>query len=208
MFTGIIRNLAQVERIFYKRNSLFLTIDRSNLDARLSAGDSVACNGVCLTVVDTEKSTFTVEVSKETKEKTNLALLAAGDEINIELPVTPETTFDGHLVQGHVDTTGKIASLRHEETELLMEILYPSQYKIYVVEKGSIAINGISLTTIKPSARTFSVNVISYTLENTNLKKARVGDIVNLEFDLIGKYIVNYLNNYTKEINLLKLLKE
>lgn len=208
MFTGIIRNLAQVERIFYKRNSLFLTIDRSNLDARLSAGDSVACNGVCLTVVDTEKSTFTVEVSKETKEKTNLALLAAGDELNIELPVTPETTFDGHLVQGHVDTTGKIASLRHEETELLMEILYPSQYKIYVVEKGSIAINGISLTIIKPGARTFSVNVISYTLENTNLKKARVGDIVNLEFDLIGKYIVNYLNNYTKEINLLKLLKE
>ncbi|MGC9337225.1 MAG: riboflavin synthase [Candidatus Cloacimonadia bacterium] len=208
MFTGIIRNLAQVERIFHKRNSLFLTIDRSNLNARLSAGDSVACNGVCLTVVDTEKSTFTVEVSKETKEKTNLALLAAGDELNIELPVTPETTFDGHLVQGHVDTTGKIASLRHEETELLMEILYPSQYKIYVVEKGSIAINGISLTIIKPSARTFSVNVISYTLENTNLKKARVGDIVNLEFDLIGKYIVNYLNNYTKEINLLKLLKE
>jgi riboflavin synthase len=159
-------------------------------------------------VVNTAKSTFTVEVSKETKAKTKLGLLVAGDEINIELPVTPQTPFNGHLVQGHVDTTGEIASLRRNGRELLIEISYPPPYKIYVVEKGSIAVNGISLTIANAVSQTFFVNIIQYTLENTNLKKARPGDIVNLEFDLIGKYIINYLKNYIKETDLLEFLRE
>lgn len=208
MFTGIIRNLVRVERTFYKGNSLFLTIDQSNSDIQLSPGDSVACNGACLTVVDAKQSAFTVEISKETREKTNLSTLSRDDEINIELPMTPETPFGGHLVQGHVDTLGKIASLRHDGTDLLMEISYPSQYNSYVVEKGSIAVNGISLTIAKAVSQTFFVNIIQYTLENTNLKKARPGDIVNLEFDLIGKYIINYLKNYIKETDLLEFLRE
>lgn len=206
MFTGIIKHLEKVKNIKYSGNKMYLSIASDGLKDLLHPADSIACNGACLTVIENNQYSFTVEVTAETLNRTNLKHIKIGNIINLELPMSTDSRFDGHLVQGHIDTIGKLVSKKIIRGSTVLEISFPEKYKNLIIEKGSIAVNGISLTLTKVNPRSFFVNIISYTMENTNLKYARIGDELNLEFDIIGKYVVNYLEKSKSEKHLLDLI--
>ncbi|MCD6101657.1 MAG: riboflavin synthase [Candidatus Cloacimonetes bacterium] len=206
MFTGIIKHLGKVKNVKYSGNKMYLSISSDGLKNLLHPADSIACNGACLTVIENRQDSFTVEVTSETLNRTNLKHIKIGNIINLELPMSADSRFDGHLVQGHIDTVGRLLSKRIISGNSVLEISFPEKYKDLITEKGSIAVNGISLTLTKVSPRSFFVNIISYTMENTNLKYARIGDEFNLEFDIIGKYVVNYLEQSKSEKHLLDLI--
>jgi len=206
MFTGIIKHLGKVKNVKYSGNKMYLSISSDGLKNLLHPADSIACNGACLTVIENRQDSFTVEVTSETLNRTNLKHIKIGNIINLELPMSADSRFDGHLVQGHIDTVGRLLSKRIISGNSVLEISFPEKYKNLITEKGSIAVNGISLTLTKVSPRSFFVNIISYTMENTNLKYARIGDEFNLEFDIIGKYVVNYLEQSKSEKHLLDLI--
>lgn len=206
MFTGIIKYLGKVKNIKYSDNKMYLSIASDGLKDLLHPADSIACNGTCLTVIESDKDFFTVETTSETLNRTNLKYVKLGSIINLELPMSADSRFDGHLVQGHIDTVGKLVSKKIIRGSTVLEISFPEKYKNLIIEKGSIAVNGISLTVTKVKARSFFVNIISYTQENTNLKYIKIGDELNLEFDIIGKYVVNYLEKSKREKHLLDLI--
>lgn len=206
MFTGIIKHLGKVKNIKYSGNKMYLSISSDDLKDLLHPADSIACNGACLTVIENRQDSFTVEVTSETLNRTNLKHIKIGNIINLELPMSADSRFDGHLVQGHIDTVGRLLSKRIINGNSVLEISFPEKYKNLITEKGSIAVNGISLTVTQVKARSFFVNIISYTMENTNLKYARIGDEFNLEFDIIGKYVVSYLEQSKSEKHLLDLI--
>jgi len=206
MFTGIIRHLGKVKNIKYSGNKMYLSISADGLRNLLHPADSIACNGACLTIIESDKDFFTVEVTAETLNRTNLKHIKIGNIINLELPMSADSRFDGHFVQGHIDTVGKLLSKKIISGNSALEISFPEKYKNLIIEKGSIAVNGISLTVTNVQARSFFVNIISYTMENTNLKYARIGDELNLEFDIIGKYVVNYLEKSKSEKQLSDLI--
>jgi riboflavin synthase len=206
MFTGIIKHLGKVKNIKYSGNKMYLSISSDGLKDLLHPADSIACNGACLTVIENRQDSFTVEVTSETLNRTNLRHLKIRDTVNLELPMSADSRFDGHLVQGHIDTVGRLLSKRIISGNSVLEISFPEKYKNLIVEKGSISVNGISLTVTKVTARSFFVNIISYTMENTNLKYARIGDELNLELDIIGKYVVNYLEKSKSEKHLVDLI--
>ena len=206
MFTGIIKHLGKVKNVKYSGNKMYLSISSDGLKNLLHPADSIACNGACLTVIENRQDSFTVEVTSETLNRTNLKHIKIGNIINLELPMSADSRFDGHLVQGHIDTVGRLLSKKIIRGSAVLEISFPEKHKNLITEKGSIAVNGISLTLTKVSPRSFFVNIISYTMENTNLKYARIGDELNLEFDIIGKYVVNYLEQSKSEKHLLDLI--
>ena len=206
MFTGIISHLGKVKQLKRSGRKLYLTISEPDLQKLLKQSDNIACNGVCLTVIKKDENSFTLEVTPETLERTNLKNLKIRDKINLELPMSANSRFDGHLVQGHIDSTGRLISKKIIKGSTIFEISFPEKYKNQIVEKGSITVNGISLTVTRVKARSFLVNIISYTMENTNLKYAKIGDELNLEFDIIGKYVENYLEKSKSEKHLLDLI--
>lgn len=206
MFTGIIKHLGKIKNIKHSGNNIYLTIFADGLKDLLHPADSIACNGACLTVIENGQNSFTVEVTAETLNRTNLKYIKVRSIINIELPMSTDSRFDGHLVQGHIDTIGKLVSKKIIKGSIVLEISFPEKYKNLIIEKGSIAVNGISLTITNVKARSFFVNIISYTQENTNLKYVKIGDELNLEFDIIGKYVVNYLEKSKREKHLLELI--
>lgn len=187
MFTGIIENTANLINIKEKDNNLDFYF-KSSLINELKIDQSVSHNGVCLTVVDISDDLYIVTAIKETLNKSNLGDLAIGDSVNIERSMLLNTRLDGHIVQGHVDQTGVCKSIMDQKGSYLMTFQYNLSKNI-TVEKGSICINGISLTVVNSKDSSFSVAVIPYTWENTNLKDVKVGGRVNLEFDILGKYI-------------------
>lgn len=187
MFTGIIENTANLINIKEKDNNLDFYF-KSSLINELKIDQSVSHNGVCLTVVDISDDLYIVTAIKETLNKSNLGDLAIGDSVNIERSMLLNTRLDGHIVQGHVDQTGVCKSIIDQKGSYLMTFQYNLSKNI-TVEKGSICINGISLTVVNSKDSSFSVAVIPYTWENTNLKDVKVGGRVNLEFDILGKYI-------------------
>ena len=187
MFTGIIENTANLINIKEKDNNLDFYF-KSNLINELKIDQSVSHNGVCLTVVDISDDLYIVTAIKETLNKSNLGDLAIGDSVNIERSMLLNGRLDGHIVQGHVDQTGVCKSIMDQKGSYLMTFQYNLSKNI-TVEKGSICINGISLTVVNSKDSSFSVAVIPYTWENTNLKDVKVGGRVNLEFDILGKYI-------------------
>ena len=203
MFTGIIKYLGKIKNIKHSGNKIYLTISAMSLKNLLHPADSIACNGACLTVIENSQDSFTAEVTAETLNRTNLKHINVTRIINLELPLSTDNRFDGHLVQGHIDTVGKLVSKKMITGTTILEIAFPEKYKKLIIEKGSISVNGISLTVTKIVARSFFVNIISYTMENTNLKYAKIGDELNLEFDIIGKYVVNFLEKSKKEKHLL-----
>ena len=192
MFTGIIETLAKVEAIEKENTNVHFTFSTS-ITNELKIDQSVAHNGVCLTVVKINGQHYTVTAIDETLQKTNLGILNVGDYVNFERCMPANGRFDGHIVQGHVDQTGTVTSITDNNGSWTYVITYNSNLGNITVEKGSITINGTSLTVVDSQDDSFSVCIIPYTYENTVFKHLKIGDIVNLEFDIVGKYVARLL---------------
>ena len=188
MFTGIIEAFGKVVNLKKDQENLHLRLD-SPLTRELKIDQSLAHNGVCLTVVDTLGDQYTVTAIQETLEKTNLGKLKIGDLVNLERAMMVNSRLDGHIVQGHVDQTGFCSEIDFREGSWFFEFEYDQNQKNITIEKGSICVNGVSLTVVKSSLNKFSVAIIPYTYDNTNFHQIQKGDAVNIEFDMIGKYI-------------------
>ncbi len=189
MFSGIVEQTARVVGLQKDQDNLHITLTCS-FARELKIDQSIAHNGVCLTVVRQEGDTYTVTAIRETLEKSNLGLLQVGDEVNVERSMKMESFLDGHLVQGHVDQTAVCTEVKESEGSWYFTFSYtPAQEDYITVEKGSIAVNGVSLTVVNSREDSFQVAIIPYTYEITNFHNIRPGTVVNLEFDIIGKYI-------------------
>jgi len=195
MFTGIIEALGTVEKLEREGSNVHLTIQSSISDA-FKVDQSVAHNGVCLTVVAIGEQQHTVTAVEETLQRSNLGDLEVGDTINLERAMLGNARLDGHIVQGHVDATGVCTKVQEVEGSWYFHFEYPENEDHLLVDKGSISINGVSLTVVNPGINTFSVAVIPYTYEHTTFRDMEVGDRINLEFDIIGKYIARYTKLY------------
>ena len=202
MFTGLIEDVGKVFDIRRGGTNTRLTVE-TDLGG-IKTGDSVAVNGVCLTAVDIKGKLVAFDVSQETLKRTNLKLLKRGDFVNLERALTLDKPLGGHIVQGHVDTTGRIEELRPLGEHYLLKIRFDERYSPYTVEKGSIAVDGISLTINRVGDGWVEINVIPHTYNHTNLKYRRRGDLVDLEFDILGKYAVNYLQRVFKKESTLR----
>ena len=192
MFTGIIESLGKITDLKVDRGNIDFTIE-SDISQELKVDQSVSHNGVCLTIADISKETYLVNVVKETIDRSNLGLLNIGDFVNIERSMMMNDRIDGHIVQGHVDQIAECCKIDEQGGSYLMKFKYENAKDI-TVEKGSICINGISLTVCNSGKNTFTVAIIPYTWDNTNLKHINIGDTVNLEFDIVGKYISKILS--------------
>ncbi len=192
MFTGIIETLGEISSIEAEGSNLHFTI-ASDVSSELKIDQSVAHNGVCLTVVSLGQGTHTVTAIDETLAKTNLAHLKVADKVNLERCMQMNARLDGHIVQGHVDQTAVCVLVEELDGSWEYRFKYDASLGNVTVEKGSICVNGISLTVVKSEADEFSVFIIPYTHEHTNLHQVAVGDTVNLEFDIIGKYVARLL---------------
>ena len=199
MFTGIIQEVGKIKSVSPKGKAKLLTITSIKLIDEIKPGDSVCVNGVCLTVIEKSKNYFKVEAVEETIKKTNLGKLRNEDPVNLELALKLGERIGGHIVTGHIDTTGKIKKIKKLQKSWLFEINFPKQFRKYIINTGSIAVDGISLTVANIDDDTFTVSIIPYTWENTNLKFRNIGDEVNLEFDFFGKYIENFLKTFKGE---------
>lgn len=196
MFTGIIETTGRVAGIEAEGTNLTFTIE-SALATELKIDQSVSHNGVCLTVTSVADGSYTVTAVDETLKKTNLGQLKPGDRINLERCMPANGRFDGHIVQGHVDQTGLCTSVEDLNGSWLFDFQYdPTLAGNVTVEKGSICINGVSLTVFNSHDAGFRVTIIPYTYEHTNFRELRAGDVVNLEFDIVGKYIKKMLTGY------------
>lgn len=189
MFTGIIEDVGTIISIEKQLENRLFTF-QSALSNELKIDQSLSHNGVCLTVTKVENDRHQVVAVAETLKKSNLGLLKTGDKVNLERSLTLDKRLDGHLVQGHVDTTGTCISKTERKGSYEYKIRFPKEFSPFLIEKGSIALNGISLTIFDITAHEFSVAVIPYTFEHTNMHLLQVNDKVNLEFDLIGKYVL------------------
>lgn len=193
MFTGIIEELGTVERVTRGRVSAILAIRAEAILSDLKIGDSVAVNGVCLTATSLTGRGFTADVMHETLDRSSLAGLGPGSPVNLERAMAADGRFGGHIVAGHVDGVGTIAAIEQDDNAIWFTITAPEQVLRYVVEKGSIAIDGISLTVARVEPDRFAVSVIPHTAAVTLLGRRRTGDRVNLESDIIGKYVERLL---------------
>lgn len=194
MFTGIIESLGVIQSINKEGTNVHFTLSCSFTD-ELQIDQSLAHNGVCLTVVDIKDDTYTVTAIDETLGKTSMKDWKVGDEVNLERCMPANGRFDGHIVQGHVDTVGRCTEIVNKDGSWVFTFTYQSED--ITVEKGSITINGTSLTVVDSRENSFSVHIIPYTYEHTVFKHLKVGDRVNLEFDIVGKYVAKLLNRPT-----------
>lgn len=199
MFTGIIESLGKVEKMEPEGSNLHITIS-SSITPDLKVDQSVSHNGVCLTVVQIDGMQYTVTAVAETLQRTNLRKLKKGDWVNLERAMLAAARLDGHMVQGHIDNTATCLGVVEKNGSWEFRFNYTSGPEYLLVDKGSICINGVSLTVVDPSDDTFTVAIIPYTYNHTTFKYLRVGSIVNLEFDIIGKYIGRYFESYKEAI--------
>ena len=195
MFSGIVEEAAPVVKLEKEQENLHITMECSFVD-ELKIDQSVSHNGVCLTVVKKEGKTYTVTAIKETLEKSNLGNLNIGDKVNLERSLKIESLLDGHLVQGHVDQTAECTKVEEAEGSWYFTFKYDPTKGNITVEKGSIAVNGVSLTVVNSKENSFQVAIIPYTYEVTNFHQIHKGTVVNLEFDVIGKYISKLVKQY------------
>lgn len=192
MFTGIIEKMGRVERLEWDKKNLHITM-ASDLAPELKIDQSLSHNGVCLTVVNKTDRTYTVTAIQETLDRSNLGNLEIGDFVNLERSMQMQGRIDGHIVQGHVDQTATCVSIDEAEGSWIFGFEYEGKPEDITVEKGSISVNGVSLTVVDSKPGYFSVAIIPYTYENTNFGKFKIGTKVNLEFDVIGKYVAAYM---------------
>ncbi|HXK75890.1 MAG TPA: riboflavin synthase [Bacteroidaceae bacterium] len=193
MFSGIVEEFATVVAVKKEQENLHLTLTCSFVN-ELKIDQSVSHNGVCLTVVSLTEDTYTVTAMSETIKRSNIGLLKKGDKVNIERSMIMAGRLDGHIVQGHVDQTAECVEIRDAEGSFYFRFKYDSTQDMikrgyFTVDKGSVTVNGVSLTVCNPTVDTFEVAIIPYTYENTNFHTFKLGTIVNIEFDIIGKYI-------------------
>ncbi|MDA9886015.1 riboflavin synthase [Flavobacteriaceae bacterium] len=188
MFTGIIEDFGTITKLEKENENLHLSLE-SSITAELKIDQSVAHNGVCLTVVKIDGNQYTVTAIKETLEKTNLSTWKVGAKINLERAMKLGARLDGHIVQGHVDQVGSCTEVKEEGGSWVFSFEYDLSQKNITIEKGSITVNGTSLTVVNSGINTFSVAIIPYTYEHTNFHTFEKGTLVNLEFDVVGKYI-------------------
>ncbi len=193
MFTGIIEDLGIVTRLEHEQENLHLTM-QSSITHELKIDQSVSHNGICLTVIQIKDDTYTVTAIKETLDKTNLGHLKVGDQVNIERAMKLGDRLDGHIVQGHVDQTAICQSVKPVDGSWVFTFEYDTSLNNITIEKGSITVNGVSLTVVDSKLNQFSVAIIPYTYEHTNFNTFEVGTVVNLEFDVVGKYIKRLYN--------------
>ena len=193
MFTGIVEELGTVEAVEDQGDAIRLTIRATTVLADAGLGDSISVNGCCLTVAERTGETWTADVMQETLDKTSLYGVQPGDRVNLERAVTPQTRLGGHIVQGHVDGVGTIASRAPSEHWEVVEISLPTELSRYLVDKGSITVDGVSLTVIEAGDTAFTVSLIPETLARTTLGTKGVGDPVNLEVDVLAKHIEKLL---------------
>ena len=190
MFTGIVEEVGVVASIRDRR----LSVQAQKVLGDLKLGDSIAVNGTCLTAVEINEETFSVDLSPETLRRTSFTGLVEGDVVNLERPLAVTDRLGGHIVQGHIDGTGRITSLTPEDDCVILRVRSPKKLMPYIVEKGFIAVDGISLTVVKRSALSFTLSVIPYTLHHTNLQGKTPGDRVNLEADILAKYVESLIS--------------
>jgi len=189
MFTGIIEEVGEIVEVNHAGDFCAVRVQARDVLNGLQTGASIAVNGVCLTARLAAGNSFTAELSSETLKRTSLKKLSAGSLVNLERPMRADGRFGGHIVQGHVDGVGRIRAFSRRGDDWNLEVEFPESGDRYIVEKGSIAVDGISLTVAQVTPRVFRAAIIPHTFENTNLKTARPGDLVNLEFDVIAKYV-------------------
>ena len=194
MFSGIVEDAAEVVGIEEERGNLHITV-KCSFAGELEIDQSVAHNGVCLTVVKKTDRTYTVTAIRETLDKSNLGLMRPGDLVNLERSMLLNGRLDGHMVQGHVDQTAECTALDEADGSWYFTFGYDSSLGNFTVEKGSVAVNGVSLTVVDSRHDSFKVAIIPYTYEHTNFQRIKPGTVVNLEFDIIGKYVTRILQN-------------
>ena len=190
MFTGIVEEVGVVAKI----SDNGMTVLATKVTEDLKLGDSIAVNGTCLTAVSFDRTEFSVDLSPETVRRTSLGRLSVGGPVNLERALLASDRMGGHIVQGHVDGTGRIMSTKRDGDSTIFRIRVPKRLNRYIVEKGFVAVDGISLTVVKIGASSFTLAVIPYTLANTNLAALSVGDRVNLEADILAKYVESLLD--------------
>ena len=196
MFTGIIEASGEVASIQKEGDNIHLEI-KSELAPQLSIDQSVSHNGVCLTVVELKDGSYVVTAIKETLDKTNLGGLSVGDRVNLERAMKLGDRLDGHIVQGHVDQTARCIGIEENNGSWYFSFEYDDGAQNITIEKGSITINGVSLTVVSSKDNGFSVAIIPYTYEHTNFNSLKSGDTVNLEFDVVGKYVARLMRGYS-----------
>lgn len=202
MFTGIIEEVGRINAVRRGAHSAVLVINAADIMADVHIGDSIAVNGVCLTVTAFTKEGFCADVMHETLNRSSLAALKSGSSVNLERAMSANGRFGGHIVSGHVDAVGTICEVEKDDNAVWYRIKAPREVLRYIVEKGSVAIDGISLTVAEVTGTDFSVSVIPHTASQTILSTKKSGDIVNIENDIIGKYVEKLLKPYhTKEEN-------
>ena len=208
MFSGIIQEIGTVKSLESKNGLLELSISSEHLINDLKLGSSVSINGCCQTVVDKDKNSFKVQATEETLKKTNFLNLKIDSKVNLEPALKLGETIDGHLVSGHIDTTGEISDILSSGENKIVKISFSGEYGKYIAPKGSIAVNGVSLTIIDSKnvraglKSALTLTLIPFTRDNTNLGLLKVGDLVNLEIDLVSRYVVNYLENKKQEVKI------
>jgi riboflavin synthase len=197
MFTGIIEEIGTIRSIKKGAKSAVLTVECKKILDDLKLGDSVATNGVCLTVTDVKNLTFSADVMNETLSKSSLGSLTTGSHVNLERAMLANGRFGGHMVSGHIDGIGTITAIKREDIAIWYTIKTTSKIMLYIIEKGSIAIDGISLTVARVMHDSFLVSVIPHTTKETTLSEKRIGSVVNLENDMVGKYIKQFTQGST-----------
>ena len=190
MFTGIVEEVG----VFAKISDIGMTVRATKVTEDLKLGDSIAVNGACLTAVSFDRTEFSVDLSPETMRRTSLDQLSVGGPVNLERALLASDRMGGHIMQGHVDGTGRVMSTKRDGDSTVFRIRVPKRLQRYIVEKGFVAVDGISLTVVKRGASSFTLAVIPYTLKNTNLASLSVGDRVNLEADILAKYVESLLD--------------
>jgi riboflavin synthase len=200
MFTGIVEELGTIRGIAARPDAARVEVAAQSVLRDAAVGDSIAVNGVCLTVVEKGANSFAADVSAETLRRTSLKQARVGTRVNLERPLTPSSRLGGHIVQGHVDAVGELAGVRAEGDGWVVKVVFPPGLARYIVEKGSITVDGISLTVARLNAESFEIAVIPHTWKVTNLSSLTRGDAVNLEVDIIAKYVERLLQPHAAAV--------
>lgn len=208
MFTGIIEEIGKIKGISRGNRSVTLEVEAEKVLKNTNVGDSIATNGVCLTVTSMTNRSFRADVMPETMKRTSLGSLKAGDRVNLERALCLNSRLGGHLVAGHVDGTGKIVGMERDDNAVWITISAGPELLKYILEKGSIAVDGVSLTVAYVDRTMFKVSVIPHTQEETTLTSKRTGDVVNLENDMIARYVEKLMGKEQKGLSLERLIEE
>ena len=195
MFSGIIESVGTVLEFVHDKESAVMVVEAGTNFLNLENGESIAVNGVCLTIVEFNDSTFRMDLGTETLNKTSFKNIKSGDRVNLERSLTFSSKISGHFVSGHIDQVGKVTSIEKKTGEILLKFSHPPFLGSYIMEKGSIALDGISLTVFNCKDNSFNVSIIPFTWTHTNLNTRKIGDLINIECDMIGKYVYKACEN-------------